>query len=340
MDVSFLLVLLEGKKISLVFLFLLILLVLYKHYLPPSSVHACMLSHFIMSNSLWPYGLQFSPGSSVQGIFQARILEWVAKPSSRRSSNPGIEPTSHVSCTGRRVLLPLVPPGESLSSVRSGQSLSRVQLFGVGPHESQNARPPYPSPTPGVHSNSCPSSQWCHPAISSSVVPFSSCPQSFPASESFPMTLQLFSSSHEVAIKRISIQIFFIYFLPFNWIWFAPNRASLSAFFLEGFLPLGWKWQGRRLIFSRLPIADFRWRVHTLHSSMRLKALQELDCILLMVQHSTLGCGRGGFHHQYTISRCVLSDWTCLTNYLNPSLINPKDRLDLELSVNYREVQY
>ena len=60
------------------------------------------------------------------------------------------------------------------------------------PHESQHTRPPRPSPTPGVHSDSCPSSQWCHPAISSSVVPFSSCPQSFPASESFPMS-QLFT---------------------------------------------------------------------------------------------------------------------------------------------------
>ena len=60
------------------------------------------------------------------------------------------------------------------------------------PHESQHARPPCPSPTPGVHSDSCPLSQWCHPAISSSVVPFSSCPQSFPASESFPMS-QLFA---------------------------------------------------------------------------------------------------------------------------------------------------
>ena len=53
------------------------------------------------------------------------------------------------------------------------------------PHESQHARPPYPSPTPGVHSHSRPSSQWCHPAISSFVVPFCSCPQSLPASESF-----------------------------------------------------------------------------------------------------------------------------------------------------------
>ena len=53
------------------------------------------------------------------------------------------------------------------------------------PHEPQHARPPCPSPTPGVHKNWCPSSQWGHPAISSSVVPFSSCPQSLPASESF-----------------------------------------------------------------------------------------------------------------------------------------------------------
>ena len=60
------------------------------------------------------------------------------------------------------------------------------------PHESQHARPPCPSPTPGVHSDSCTSSRWCHPAISSSVVPFSSCPQCLPESESFPMS-QLFT---------------------------------------------------------------------------------------------------------------------------------------------------
>ena len=61
------------------------------------------------------------------------------------------------------------------------------------PHESQHARPPCPSPSPGVHSNSRPSSWWYHPAISSSVIPFSSCPQPLPASESFPMS-QLFTS--------------------------------------------------------------------------------------------------------------------------------------------------
>ena len=60
------------------------------------------------------------------------------------------------------------------------------------PHESQHARPPCPSPTLRVYPNSCPSSQWCQPGISSSVVPFSSCPQSLPASGSFPMS-QLFA---------------------------------------------------------------------------------------------------------------------------------------------------
>ena len=60
------------------------------------------------------------------------------------------------------------------------------------PHESQHSRPPCPSLTPGVHLDSCPASQWSHPAISSSVVPFSSCPQSLPVSESFPMS-QLFA---------------------------------------------------------------------------------------------------------------------------------------------------
>ena len=66
-----------------------------------------------------------------------------------------------------------------------------VVSYSLRPHELQHARPPCPSPTPGVHWDSRPSSQWCHPAISCSVIPFSSCPQSLPASESFPMS-QLF----------------------------------------------------------------------------------------------------------------------------------------------------
>ena len=67
-----------------------------------------------------------------------------------------------------------------------------VMSDSLRPHESQHARPPCPSQTPRVYSNSCLSSRWCHPAISSSVVPFSSCPQFLPAAESFPMS-QLFA---------------------------------------------------------------------------------------------------------------------------------------------------
>ena len=77
-------------------------------------------------------------------------------------------------------------------SLRSDQISRSVVSDSLWPHESQHTRPPCPSPSPGVHLDSRPSSQWCHPAISSSVVPFSSCPQSLPASESFPMS-QLFA---------------------------------------------------------------------------------------------------------------------------------------------------
>ena len=77
----------------------------------------------------------------------------------------------------------------SFSSVQFSRSFVSNSLR---PHESQHARPPCPSPTPGVHTDSRPPSQWCHPAISSPVVPFSSCPQSLPASESFPLS-QLFA---------------------------------------------------------------------------------------------------------------------------------------------------
>ena len=77
------------------------------------------------------------------------------------------------------------------SSVQFSHSTMSDSLW---PHEPQHTRPPCPSLTPRVHPNLCPLSWWCHPTISSSVVPFSSCPQSFPASGSFPVS-QLFASS-------------------------------------------------------------------------------------------------------------------------------------------------
>ena len=76
-------------------------------------------------------------------------------------------------------------------------SITQVVSNSLGPYGSQHARPPCPSPTPGVYSNSCPLSQWCHPTISSSVIPFSSWLQSFQASGSFPMN-QFFASGGQI----------------------------------------------------------------------------------------------------------------------------------------------
>ena len=87
------------------------------------------------------------------------------------------------------------------SSVQFSRSVMSNSLW---PHEWRHTRLPCPSPTPGVHPNSRPLSWWCHPAISSSVVPFSSCPQSLPASESFPMS-QLFAwSSQSTGVSALA----------------------------------------------------------------------------------------------------------------------------------------
>ena len=83
-------------------------------------------------------------------------------------------------------------------SVQFSHSVMSDSLW---PYELQHARPPCPSQTPGVHPNSCPSSQWCHPAISFSVVPFFSCPQSLPASGSFPMSQLFTGGSQSIAVS-------------------------------------------------------------------------------------------------------------------------------------------
>ena len=100
------------------------------------------------------------------------------------------------------------------------------------PHELQHARPPCPSPAPGVHSDSCPSSQWCHPAISSSVVPFS-CPQSLPASKSFPMS-QLFAwGSQSTGVFRSYYAITY----RFQRIYKGPHKCLYNLYF--GFFIFG-----------------------------------------------------------------------------------------------------
>ena len=102
----------------------------------------------------------------------------------RRKGNPPTSECKLVLLLWRIVWTFLKKLEIELPSVQFSHSVISNSLW---PHELQHARPPCPSPTPEVYSNSCPSSQWCHPANSSSV-PFSSCPQSLPASESFPMS--------------------------------------------------------------------------------------------------------------------------------------------------------
>ena len=121
------------------------------------------------------------------------------------------------------------------------------------PHGSQHARPPCPSPTPGVYSNSCPSSRWCHPAIS--VVPFSSCPQSLPASGSFPIS-QLFAWSGQST----------------------GNSASASVLLMntQEWSPLGWTaWislqsKGLSSVFSNITVEKHQFFRHSAFSTVQL----------------------------------------------------------------------
>ena len=130
-------------------------------------------------------------------------------------------------CGGNWVLLWWVGP----CSVQFSLSVVSDSLQ---PHESQHTRPPCLSPTPRVYPNLCPSSRWCHPTISSSVIPFSSCPQSFPASGSFQMS-QFFASGGQSIGVSASISV-----LPMNtqdwfplgwtgWISLSPRDSKKSS---------------------------------------------------------------------------------------------------------------
>ena len=147
-----------------------------------------------MSDFLWPIDCS-PPGSSVHGILQAIILEWVVTLSSRGPPWPEIELKSPESPALAGKFFTTTDTWEAPRwEIFKGQSefssvvhlLSRVQAFAIP--WLQHTRPPCPSPTPGVYSNSCPLSQWCHPIISSSVVPFAPHLQSFPASGFFQMS--------------------------------------------------------------------------------------------------------------------------------------------------------
>ena len=131
------------------------------------------------------------PGSSGHGFSRKEYWSGMSCPPPGDLPNPGIEPTSLMSPALAGGFFTTSATWKALEFV-SVQFSHSVVSDSLRPHESQHARPPCPSQTPGAHTDSSPSSQWCHPAISSSGVPFSSCPQSLPASESFPMS-QLFT---------------------------------------------------------------------------------------------------------------------------------------------------
>ena len=120
---------------------------------------------------------------------------------------------------------------EKTSSVQFSHSVVSDSLQ---PHELQHARPPCPSPTPGIHPNPCPLSRWCHPTNSSSVVPFSSCPQSFPASGAFQMS-QLFASGGQSIGVSASTSVLLMNtqdWSPLGWTgWISLQSKGLSRVF-------------------------------------------------------------------------------------------------------------
>ena len=113
-----------------------------------------------------------------------------------------------------------------VSTVQFNRSVVSDSLW---PHGLQHARPPCPLPTPGVYSNSCPLSRWCHPAISSSVIPFFSCPQSFPASWSFQMSQFFPPGAQSIGVSALASV------LPMNTQdWFPLGWTSWISLYSKG----------------------------------------------------------------------------------------------------------
>ena len=136
-----------------------------------------------------------------------------------------------------------------MSSVQFSHSVMSNSLW---PNASQHTRPLCPSPTPGVHANSCPSSRWCHPAISSSVVPFSSCPQSLLVSESFPMSQLIAWGGQSIGVSAL---------------------ASVPPKNTQDWSPLGWTgWislqsKGLSRVFSNITVKKYQFFGTQLSSS-------------------------------------------------------------------------
>ena len=135
--------------------------------------------------------------------------------------------------------------GETVKNREASVQFSHsVVSDSLRPHGLQHARPPCPSPIPGVHSNSCPSSQWCHPTISSSVIPFPSCLQFFPASGSFQMSQFFASGGQSIGVSA---------------------TASILPMNIQDGFPLGWagwislKFKGLSRVFSNTTAQKYQF---------------------------------------------------------------------------------
>ena len=139
------------------------------------------------------------------------------------------------------------------------QSSSSVMSDSLRPHESQHARSPCLSPTPGVHPNSCASSRWCHPAISSSVVPFSSCPQSLPASESFPVSLLFAWGGQSIGVSALAsfLPKKSLGWSPLEWTgWISLQSKGLSRVFSNTTVQ-------KHQFFGAQPSSQSNFHIHT-----------------------------------------------------------------------------
>ena len=163
-------------------------------------VNACVLSRFRHVRLFVTPWIVAHQAPLSMGFSRQEYWSGFAMPSSKGSSCPGIKPASLKS--------PALAGGFFTTSAtwkaNSVKFSCSVLSDSLWPHELQHARPPCPSPTPIVHPNSCPSSRWCLPAVSSSFIPFSSCPQSLPASGSFPMSQVFIWGGQSIGVSALA----------------------------------------------------------------------------------------------------------------------------------------
>ena len=173
-------------------------------------------------------------------------------------------------------------PSQWLDQEEAPKDFSSVQFShsvvsdSLQPHEPKYARPSYPSPTPGVHPNPCPSSRWCHPTISSSVVPFSSCPKSFPVSGSFPMS-QLFASGGQsigVSASSSVLPMNTQDWSPLGWTgWISLQSKGLSRVFSNTTVQK----HHLELLIKWLISSKFSWPDYTLYNNPDFVFFREMQ---------------------------------------------------------------